>query len=107
METTTTTNEAKGATMKTSNAPRLTPEQKTILLRLCDAAESARPLAACVVRLEATNKNRETSTGCALVRKGLATRNRAGLFAASLDGFWLGDTLRTERRLVESKGGPR
>ena len=78
---------------------RLTEDQKSILLRLCDAAEHGSG----VVRLVATNKIRETSTGCALVRKGLAIRNPDGRFEASDEGWWLGDSLRIENRIKESE----
>ena len=82
----------KGKTM------RLTEDQKEIMLRLCDAAETSHS-----VMLMATNKIRETSTGCALVRKGLAIRNPDGRFEATDEGWWLGDSLRIEKRIKESE----
>lgn len=77
----------------------LTPDQRTILLRLCNAAELGRS-----VKLIASRTIRETSTGAALVRKGLARRLRCGRFEATDAGFWLGDGLRLEvRRRASSK----
>ena len=78
---------------------RLTDDQKTILLRLADAAENGRPG---WVRLVCAGRVRETTTGCALVRHGLAERRTDGAFRATLDGYWMGDTLRAELRLRRS-----
>lgn len=73
----------------------LTPAQKVILLRLCEAYEGA---GSAFVKLAASARVRETSTGCALVRKGLAKRLNSGHFAITDDGYWLGDTFRAEAR---------
>lgn len=79
----------------------LTKDQRAILLRLCDAAE--RPYRSPAIRLvtepnTVSKPKRETSTGCALVRKGLARRLRDGRFEATDDGFWMGDALRIDAR---------
>lgn len=88
----------------------LTPEQKAILLRLCDQAErEMRGLsqglthAAQVTRYVAltwSNKVRETITGSALVRKGLALQHprQPRRFACTTEGYWLGDSLRVSKR---------
>lgn len=83
----------------------LTPDQKRIALVLADAAERAkgpglRPGNG--VRLVCTQGPqpiRETSTGAALVRKGLALRLSNGNFVATTEGVWIGDALRVEDRL--------
>lgn len=84
----------------------LTPDQKRILLILCDASERAQGPAMVPVKLRCTQGPRpirETTTAAALVRKGLATRlehgPRKGHFQTTLEGFWMGDALRIEDRL--------
>jgi hypothetical protein len=72
----------------------LTPDQRRIMLVLCNADERGH-----AVRLVCEGKVRETTTGMALVRKGLATRQRNGRFEPTLEGAWLGDALRIEDRL--------
>lgn len=74
----------------------LTPEQKRILIVLCDAAERGR-----AARLVVNEKAgiRETTTGAALARAGLARRLAGGWFEATDEGYWLGDGLRIEDRL--------
>ncbi len=82
---------------------RLTPDQKRILLVMCNAAEHGK--VARLVTQSNAHKNpiRETTTAAALVRKGLARMSMnliggAYSFEPTLDGFWLGDTLRIEDR---------
>lgn len=91
----------------------LTPEQKEILLRLCDQAErEMRGLltgAAQITRYVAltwSNKVRETITGSALVRKGLALQHprQPRRFACTTEGYWLGDSLRVSKRQQDSDG---
>lgn len=72
---------------------QLTPDQKRILLVLVEAAEHNR-----AVRLVTKGSIRETTTGAALVRKGLAKRLPDGRFEATTEGYWLGDALRIEDR---------
>lgn len=87
----------------------LTPDQKRILLVLCEAADRCKPGAGLkpingvrlVTNQAEANPIRETTTGCALVRKGLAVRLSTGTFQATLEGFWLGDTLRAADRRGE------
>lgn len=81
----------------------LTPEQRAIMLRLCNAAEHGRAIKL-VTETGVTKPKRETSTGCALVRKGLARRLADGRFEATDEGFWLGDALRIAARLADEKG---
>lgn len=81
---------------------KLTGPQRGILLALCDAEEYSTPTFAGVVLQSDGRKIRETATGCALVRKALAKRNRDGSFQATTEGYWLGDTLRIERRDQEA-----
>lgn len=76
---------------------RLTLDQKRILLVLCDAAE--RNLSVKLVVTHGNKPIRETGTGTALVRKGLAERLPNGSFRATLEGYWEGDALRLEDRL--------
>jgi len=84
---------------------KLTPDQKRILLVLCDAAERVKGPSVGprngvrLVTTQGTKPIRETTTGAALVRKGLAIRLENGHFNATIEGFWLGDTLRIEDRL--------
>lgn len=82
-------------------AHRLTPEQKRIMLVLCNAAESDR-----AVRLVVDERAgiRETTTGTALVRAGLARRLPDGRFEATTEGYWLGDGLRIADRLGKIPG---
>jgi hypothetical protein len=84
--------------MDTEN-PRLTPDQKRIMLVLCDAAESHRSVRLVTQSNAGAQPIRETTTAAALERKGLA-RKVAGKFRyeATTEGFWLGDTLRIEDR---------
>ncbi len=78
----------------------LTPDQKRIMLVLCNAAESNRAARLVTQSNSYTNPIRETTTGDALVRKGLAFRmGRKGVFAPTMEGFWLGDALRAEDRM--------
>ena len=83
---------------------KLTPDQKRILLVLCNAAErdtvgGDRVRLVCQSNAGA-NPIRETTTGAALVRKGLATRNNYdSTFSVTTEGFWMGDALRIEDRL--------
>jgi hypothetical protein len=79
----------------------LTPEQRTIMLILC-RADDRHPDCEGRVKLVCTTGPiviRETATGTALVRKGLAVRNLDGTFTATAEGYWLGDALRIEQRL--------
>lgn len=79
---------------------RLTPEQKRIMLLLCDAAERGKSAKlVCTTGAGKAQPIRETTTGAALVRKGLAARHENGRFEATDAGFWLGDELRIEDRL--------
>ena len=112
METTATTNRNGADTMTTSDQitttiKNLTPKQRTILLLLCDAGEAGElGTSDTAVRLRVTQGTagyqepaiRETTTGTALVRRGLATRLPDGRFSATLDGYWCGDGLRILRR---------
>jgi hypothetical protein len=78
----------------------LTLDQQRILLVLCDAADDR--FASNYVGLVCTQGHqpiRETSTGMALVRKGLAERGATGRFTATAEGYWLGDGLRVLDRL--------
>lgn len=92
----------------------LTPSQRRIMLVLCEAADavfetsrgtSALEHKSTAVRLRnrpAKSSDapiRESTTGAALVRKGLAVRLRSGAFSATAEGYWLGDALRVEDRL--------
>lgn len=76
----------------------LTPAQREILLRLCNAAEMHKAVRLVTWPNSVRNPKRETSTGCALVRKGLARRLRDGRFEATDEGYWMGDALRIARR---------
>ena len=88
----------------------LTSEQKEVLLRLCDQAEremrgfsQGLTGAAQITRYVAltwSNKVRETITGAALVRKGLAIQHprQSRRFACTTEGYWLGDSLRIWKR---------
>lgn len=76
----------------------LTPEQKRILLVLCNADERHPGKPVRLVTTQGPRPIRETSTGAALVRKGLAVRTPSGRFSVTLDGFWMGDALRIEDR---------
>jgi len=78
----------------------LTPDQKRIMLILADAAEddNGNPWVR-LVTTQGINPIRETTTGDALVRKGLARKsNKTGRYRATTDGFWIGDALRIEDR---------
>ena len=77
----------------------MTPEQKRILLVLCDAAEHGRAVRLVCEANGVPNPIRETTTGAALVRKGLAERLADGRFEATVEGYWEGDALRIEDRL--------
>ena len=83
---------------KTVKISDLTREQRAIMLRLCNAAEHGRPIKL-VTETGVSKPKRETSTGCALVRKGLARRLPDGRFEATDEGFWMGDALRIAGRL--------
>lgn len=78
---------------------RLTEYQKRILLVLCNAAE--RKIYGQPVRLicDEARGIRETTSGTALVRKGLARRCNDGRFEVTTEGYWMGDALRIEDRL--------
>ena len=80
----------------------LTREQRAIMLRLCNAAEGGRAIKL-ITETGVTRPRRETSTGCALVRKGLAKRLPDGRFEATDEGFWMGDALRIAARLSDEK----
>ena len=88
---------------------RLTPEQKRIMIVLCDAAENMEGKLEDIttgVKLQWLEKAghspiRETTTGAALVRKGLAVRLYNGEFSATCEGYWLGDSLRAADRRGE------
>ena len=69
----------------------LTPDQKRIMLILCNAAERDRSVQLIVT--QGPNPIRETSTAAALIRKGLALKC-GDLYQATAEGFWLGDGLR-------------
>ena len=69
----------------------LSPDQRRIMLVLCNAAEDDRSVQ--LVHTTGPNPIRETTTGAALIRKGLALRF-GDLFQATSEGFWLGDGLR-------------
>jgi hypothetical protein len=87
--------------LETATVKDLTPEQRTIMLALC-RADDRHPDCEGRVRLVCTTGPiviRETATGTALVRKGLAIRNLDGTFTATAEGYWLGDALRIEQRL--------
>ena len=79
----------------------LTKAQQAVMLRLCNAAE--RPVCKAVRLIcepnTQSNPIRETTTGCALVRKGLARRLRDGRFEATDEGYWMGDALRIDVRI--------
>lgn len=81
---------------------KLTRDQRAILLRLCNAAEKAQAVKL-ITETGVANPKRETSTGCALVRKGLARRLPDGRFEATDEGFWMGDGLRLAARLADEK----
>jgi len=97
---------------------KLTPEQKRILLVLCDKADQFKDgthgLAVKMrVKMDATPQIRETTTADALVRKGLAKevgrRSRGRWYIATDAGYELGDGLRIEDRLGKipaRRGGP-
>jgi hypothetical protein len=76
---------------------KLTPYQKRIALLLANAAEHDRSVR--LVCTKGPNPIRETTCGMALVRKGLAERLPDGTFEATLELYWLGDTLRIEDRM--------
>ena len=75
----------------------LTGDQKRIMLILCNASETDRSVR--LVCTQGPNPIRETSTGTALIRKGLASKRTDGTFQATLAGFWMGDRLRILNRL--------
>ena len=81
---------------------KLSPSQKRIMLVLCNAAESGElEHSSTGVFLRNREKHgytpiRETTTGAALVRKGVAVRLSSGAFSATDEGYWLGDGLRSE-----------
>ncbi|MEE8536909.1 MAG: hypothetical protein V3S71_02805 [Acidobacteriota bacterium] len=50
----------------------LTPGQKRVMLKLCNAAETGCKAVYLTYETGMNNPIRETATGCALVRKGLA-----------------------------------
>ena len=79
---------------------RLTPEQKIIMLRLCNAAEPGSAITS--LRMIQTRTVREGATASALARKGLAERLPNGRYQATSEGYWLGDALRIERRAARS-----
>ena len=81
-------------------ANHLTPAQRKIMIRLCDAS---RPIKLFVGVLKGGWKIRETTTGTALVRKGLATRDRTGRFEATTEGHGLGDHCRILERMEGAK----
>ena len=62
---------------------RLTNAQKTILVRLTNLALGGQNW----VKLVCANGVRETTTGCALVRKGLLNRRADGRFEVTADGL--------------------
>ena len=83
----------------------LTEPQKEILLRMCNEADKEierRNYMDSEVETFLIHQQygplRENNTGTALVRKGLAKRNRNGSFTLTCDGYWLGDTLRIWKR---------
>ncbi len=86
---------------------RLTPDQKRILLVLCKAmdAEMEGLRSSPNVRLRVGvrcvdgSEIRETTTGSALARKGLAQRFPDGSYCATVEGYWFGDGLRIEDRI--------
>ena len=84
----------------------LTDPQKNILLRMCNEADSVRPIQSVETFLvhQQHGPIRENNTGMALVRKGYATRNRNGSFTLTLDGYWLGDMLRIWKRQQQQRG---
>ncbi len=87
--------------------PKLTPDQKRIMLVLCDASEvwgsgllRRKPRAGVkLVCTQGPRPIRETTTAAALVRKGLAEKLPGGRYGATSEGYWLGDALRIEDRL--------
>lgn len=79
----------------------MTRSQEIILLRLCNAAERGKAVRL-ICETGVDKPRRETATGCALVRKGLARRLRDGRFEATDEGYWLGDALRIKVRLGSS-----
>ncbi len=83
----------------------LTKDQQAVMLRLCVAAD--RPDCKAVRLVTEPNgtykPKRETATGCALVRKGLARRLQDGRFVATDEGYWMGDALRLDARSARSK----
>ena len=75
--------------------PKLTADQKRILLILCNAAEANKTVKFVV---DPKRKIRETTTAAALVKKGLAVKLKDGRYKATDEGYWLGDTLRIQDR---------
>ncbi len=76
----------------------LTPAQREILLRICNAAEKGRAVRLVTEPNTTYKPKREGASGGALVRKGLARRLRDGRFEATDEGYWLGDALRIDAR---------
>ncbi len=77
-----------------SRETRLTPDQKRILLVLCEAAEHGNPTR--LVSQRHSKHIREDRVGAALVHKGLARKLPCKRFEPTLEGFWRGAALRIE-----------
>ncbi len=86
---------------------RLTPDQKRILLVLCNQEDhniEEGGVGGQSVKLVhqangVANPIRENNVAMALVRKELVESVRPGRFRVTAEGYWLGDGLRIEDRL--------
>ena len=93
--------------LSTGESVNLTPDQATLLLHMCEARETGESL---VCLRESNNYSqpiRETTTANCLMKKGLAVpagEPRKNLdvtrrnFRCTLEGYWLGDSLRILNR---------
>ena len=79
---------------------RLNPDQKRMMLVLCDADARGDGFIKLRVTLGA-DPIHETTTCTTLVERGLSVRLPDGRFCVTCEGYWLGDSLRIEDRRGE------